>query len=41
LIQQDAKTVVVLTGTGLKTPNTITQHSPLKASAKPFSPSLP
>jgi len=27
-IQQNAQTVVVLTGTGLKTPNTITQHSP-------------
>ncbi len=28
LTQQDAKTAVVLTGTGLKTPNTVTQHSP-------------
>ncbi len=28
LMQQNGKTVVVLTGTGLKTPNTVTQHSP-------------
>jgi len=28
LIQQEAKTVVVLTGAGLKTPDTVTQHFP-------------